>query len=114
MTDRKRIPLHDRVVVELLPVNFVGEQKTSGGIIIPIQGADSSSNLMNPVREARVLEVGPGELLYDGSIRALNVVPGDLVLVHENEVLPLKPVVDPNEAVIGIINERQILAVLHD
>lgn len=104
-------PLHDRVVVRLLPILMAGEeQKTAGGLIL-VAPADGSM-LDNPVREALVLAVGDGEVLFDGTLRQLSVTPGQRVLLHTNEVLPFKPILDPSELVEGLISERQILMVL--
>ena len=62
-------PLDDRVIVEPLEA----EDKTSGGILLP----DSAKQ--KPQR-GRVLAVGPGKLLDNGSRSALNVAKGDEVI----------------------------------
>lgn len=102
-------PLHDRVIVQILPPDFVGERKSEGGIILP--DVPNANGQANPVREATVLAVGYGEILYDGTVRDLAVKVGDKVLVHESEVLPIKNAL-PHEPIEGIISERQILAVV--
>lgn len=97
--------------MRLLPILMAGEeQKTAGGLIL-VAPADGSM-LDNPVREALVLAVGDGEVLFDGTLRQLSVTPGQRVLLHTNEVLPFKPILDPSELVEGLISERQILMVL--
>ena len=62
-------PLDDRVVVEPLEA----EEKTTGGILLP----DTAKQ--KPQR-GRVLAVGPGKLLDNGSRAALAVSPGDEVI----------------------------------
>jgi chaperonin GroES len=62
-------PLHDRIVVKRLE----GESKTKGGIIIPDTAKEK------PI-EGEVVAVGQGRILKDGSLRALEVRPGDVVL----------------------------------
>jgi chaperonin GroES len=62
-------PLYDRVVV----TRIAEEEKTKGGIIIP----DSAKE--KPV-EGKVLAVGTGRVLEDGSVRKLDINVGDRVL----------------------------------
>ena len=62
-------PLQDRILVERIEE----EQKTAGGIIIPDTAKEK------PV-EGRVASVGRGKVNDDGSIRTLDVKPGDRVL----------------------------------
>jgi chaperonin GroES len=62
-------PLHDKVVVERLEA----EAKSSGGIIIP----DSAKE--KPMR-GTVIAVGPGRVLENGEVKALEVKKGDKVL----------------------------------
>ena len=62
-------PLQDRVIVK----RIAEEEKTKGGIIIP----DSAKE--KPV-EGKVLAVGTGRVLEDGSIRKLDINVGDRVL----------------------------------
>jgi len=62
-------PLHDRVVVKRLE-----EERTSpGGIVIPDTAAEK------PV-QGKVLAVGKGKILEDGSVRPVDVKVGDKVL----------------------------------
>ena len=62
-------PLHDRVVVKRLE-----EERTSpGGIVIP----DSATE--KPV-QGKVVAVGKGKILEDGTVRAVDVKVGDKVL----------------------------------
>ncbi len=62
-------PLGDRVVVE----REEAEEVTSGGIVLPDSAKDK------PAR-GKVLSVGEGRLLDDGSRKGLQVKPGDRVL----------------------------------
>lgn len=66
--DRIR-PLHDRVIVERIE----SVEVSKGGIIIPENAREK------PV-EARVLAIGKGAILTDGSVRPLDVKAGDRVL----------------------------------
>jgi len=52
------------------------EEKSPGGIIIP----DNAKEL--PIR-GEVLAVGTGRILEDGSVRPLDVKPGDVVLFNK-------------------------------
>ncbi|MBS0209646.1 MAG: co-chaperone GroES [Planctomycetes bacterium] len=62
-------PLGDRVVVE----REASEERTAGGIVLP----DSAQN--KPAR-GKIISVGEGKLLDDGSRGALQVKVGDRVL----------------------------------
>jgi chaperonin GroES len=62
-------PLHDRVLVQPLD----GEEKTTGGIIIPDTAKEKPS-------EGKVIAVGPGAKTEDGKILPMEVKVGDLVL----------------------------------
>jgi len=62
-------PLGDRIVIR----RFEAEEKTEGGILLP----DSARN---KPQKGKVLHVGPGHLLKDGSRRPLQVKEGDIVL----------------------------------
>ena len=62
-------PLHDRVVVRRL----TGEEKTSGGIIIPDTAKEKPM-------EGEVIAAGPGARNEQGQIQALDVKAGDRVL----------------------------------
>ena len=62
-------PLHDRVVVHRVEE----EEKTKGGIIIP----DSAKE--KPL-EGKIVAVGNGKILEDGTVRKLDVKVGDTVL----------------------------------
>ncbi len=65
----KMRPLHDRIVVKRID----DEAKTRGGIIIPDTAKEKP-------QQGRVVAVGNGKLLEDGTIRPLDVHKGDKVL----------------------------------
>jgi chaperonin GroES len=65
-------PLHDRVLLRRIEQ----EGKTAGGIIIPDTAKEKPM-------EAEVLAVGPGTLDDDGDRIALDVKPGDRVLISK-------------------------------
>ena len=62
-------PLGDRVVIE----RFAAEVKSSGGLYLP-------ENAKSKPQKGKVLAVGPGKLLKDGSRKQPNLKVGDVVL----------------------------------
>ena len=62
-------PLGDRIVVR----RFEAEEKTAGGILLPDTAKDKP-------QRGKILAVGPGKLLKDGTRRPLQVKEGDTVL----------------------------------
>jgi len=93
-------PLGDRIVVR----RQEAREKTAGGILLP----DSAQN--KPHR-GKVLAVGPGRMLKDGSRRALQVKVGENILFttwagdefregRDNEVLLMR-----EEDVLAVIDE---------
>ncbi len=67
-------PLGDRVLVQRLDEEK--EQRSAGGIIIPDTAKEKPM-------EGKVVAVGPGRKMDDGSIRALDVKAGDRVLISK-------------------------------
>ena len=65
-------PLQDRIVVS----RIAEQEKTKGGIIIPDTAKEK------PV-EGKILAVGNGRVLEDGSVRKLDVKVGDRVLFNK-------------------------------
>jgi chaperonin GroES len=65
----KLTPIGDRIVVR----RSESQEKTAGGILLP----DSAKN---KPQKGKILAVGPGRLLKDGSRRALQVKIGDTVI----------------------------------
>ncbi len=90
-------PLHDRVVVRRLEE----ETKTAGGIVLPDTAAEKPS-------QGEVLAVGPGKLLDNGDVRALDVKVGDKVLFGQYGGSTVK--VDGEELL--ILSESEIFGVL--
>jgi chaperonin GroES len=62
-------PLHDRILVRRLEE----ETTTKGGIIIPDTAKEKP-------QEGRVVAIGSGKLLEDGTVRPLDVKTGDKIL----------------------------------
>lgn len=62
-------PLHDRVLIKILDT----EETTKGGIIIPDTAKEKP-------QEGKVVAVGNGKVLEDGSTKPLDVKKGDKVL----------------------------------
>ncbi|MDI9583611.1 MAG: co-chaperone GroES [Acidobacteriota bacterium] len=62
-------PLGDRVLVEPLEA----EEKSAGGIYLPEAAQEAP-------REGKVLAVGPGRILDDGSRAPMSVAVGDIVV----------------------------------
>jgi chaperonin GroES len=90
-------PLHDRVLVKRLE----SEEKTSGGLFIPDTAKEK------PI-EARVVAVGSGKILEDGSVRKPDLKAGDRVLFAKYSGSEVK--IDGEEHL--IMREDDILAVL--
>jgi len=62
-------PLHDRVIVKRIDE----EEKTKGGIIIPDTAKEKP-------QEGKIVAVGKGKVLENGSVQSLEVKVGDKVL----------------------------------
>ena len=62
-------PLHDRI----LATRIAAETKTAGGILIPDTAKEK------PV-EGKIVAVGTGRILEDGTVRPLDVKAGDKIL----------------------------------
>ena len=90
-------PLQDRVLVERLEE----ETKTAGGIIIP------DTNTEKPA-QGKIVAVGSGYRLQDGSVRELDVKSGDTVLFGKYAGTEVK--VEGKEYL--IMKEDDILGVL--
>jgi len=90
-------PLHDRVLVQRIEE----PQKTKGGIIIPDTAQEKPT-------EARVIAVGSGRVLEDGSVRPVEVKKGDRILFGKYSGSEIK--LDGEDHI--ILREEDILAVL--
>ena len=91
-------PLQDRVVVQRIDE----ETKTAGGIIIPDTHTEKPS-------QGKIVAVGSGYRLQDGSVRNLDVKVGDVVLFGKYSGTTVK--VDGKEVL--IMKEDEILGVIH-
>jgi chaperonin GroES len=89
-------PLQDRIVVKRLD----GETMTKGGIIIPDTAKEK------PI-EGRVVAVGNGKVLKNGTVRALEVQVGDVVLFGKYTGTEIK--IEGEEHV--LLREDDVLAV---
>jgi chaperonin GroES len=90
-------PLHDRVLVERVEE----ETKTASGIIIP-------DNHTEKPAQGKVVTIGSGYRLEDGSLRALDVKQGDHVLFGKYAGTEVK--VEGKEYL--IMKESDILGIL--
>ena len=90
-------PLHDRVIVKRLE----SETKSAGGIVIPDSAAEK------PV-QGKVVAVGKGKILEDGSVRALDVKVGDKILFGKYSGTEVK--VDGDELV--VMREEDVMAII--
>lgn len=91
-------PLHDRVLVERIEES---EEKTAGGIIIPDTAKEKP-------QQGKVIAVGEGKILEDGTRRPLDVKVGDHVLFGKYSGSEIK--IDDKEYL--IMREDEIYAVL--
>lgn len=90
-------PLHDRVLVKRVKE----EDKTKGGIIIPDTAKEK------PI-EGKVISVGNGRILEDGSVRKLEVKAGDKILFGKYSGTEVK--IDGEEHL--ILREDDILGIV--
>lgn len=90
-------PLHDRIIVQRLDE----EQKTSSGLIIPDSAKEKP-------QEARVLKVGSGKILDDGTRVPLEVSEGDRILFGKYSGSEVK--IDGQDYL--ILREDEILAII--
>jgi len=91
------VPLGEKVVVKRLDA----EEVTSGGVVLP-------DTAQKKPRQGRVLSVGDGRLLADGSRAGHQVAEGDRVLF--TNYAGSEVVVDGDELL--IMDEHEILAVV--
>jgi len=90
-------PLADRVLVERLEA----ENKTTGGIVLPDTAKEKP-------KRGKVLRVGDGKLLDDGTHKKMQIKKGDTVLFTSYAGTEVK--VDGKEYL--IMNESDILAII--
>lgn len=92
-------PLGDRILVKLLEE----EGKSAGGIILPDSAKEKP-------QEGKVVAVGKGRILEDGSVRPLEIKVGDTVLFAKYSGSE----VTHEEKEFMIMREEEVLAVLKD
>jgi chaperonin GroES len=90
-------PLHDRVIVKRLEL----ERTSPGGIVIP----DSATE--KPM-QGKVVAVGKGKILEDGSVRPLDLKVGDKILFGKYSGTEVK--MDGDELV--VMREEDVMAVI--
>ncbi len=90
-------PLGDRILVKLLEQ----EEKTAGGIILPDTAKEKP-------QEAKVVAVGKGRILEDGTVKPLEIKVGDTVLFAKYSGTE----VSREEKDFLILREEDILAVV--
>jgi chaperonin GroES len=90
-------PLHDKVLIQRLD----SEETTKGGIIIPDSAKEKP-------QEGKVVAVGNGRFLEDGSIKPLEVKKGDKILFSKYGGTDIS--IDGEDYL--ILSEEEILAVV--
>lgn len=100
MKEMKIRPLHDRVIVKRLEV----ESKSAGGIVLTGSAAGKSAR-------AKVLAVGSGRILENGTVKPLSVVVGNTIIFNEGYNTKTEKI--DNEEVL-IISENDVLAIVEE
>ena len=90
-------PLGDRLIVKALEA----EEKSRGGIVLPDAAKERP-------QEGKVLAVGKGKLLEDGTVKSLEVKTGDRVLFGKYAGTEVK--VEGDDVL--ILREDDILAII--
>ena len=90
-------PLHDRIIIK----REEEERKSAGGIVIP----DSATE--KPIR-GKVVAVGNGKILEDGSVRKLDVKKGDKILFGKYSGTEVK--VDGEDLL--VMREEDVMAII--
>ena len=90
-------PLHDKVLIQRLD----SEETTKGGIIIPDSAKEKP-------QEGKVVAVGNGRFLEDGSTKPLEVKKGDKILFSKYGGTDIR--IDGEDYL--ILSEEEILAVV--
>ena len=96
----KLVPLYDRVIVR----PFAVETKSEGGIVLTGSATEKSTR-------GKVLAVGNGRILDNGSIAPMSVKVGDTVIYNEGYGTK-KERIDGDDVI--ILSESDILAVVND
>ena len=91
-------PLNDRILVQRTEV----EEKTAGGIIIP-------DNAKEKPMQGRVISVGAGKSNEEGTVRPLEVKPGNTILFRKYAGSDVT--IDGKEHL--ILREDEVLAIVN-
>jgi chaperonin GroES len=94
---KKIRPLQDRLIVERID----GEDKTASGLFIPDSAKEKP-------QQGKVIAIGKGRVLEDGSVRALDLREGDRILFGKYSGTEIK--LDGSEYL--IMREDDVLGVL--
>ena len=90
-------PLNDRILVKALE----SQERTKGGIVLPDTAKERP-------QEGKVVAVGAGKVLEDGTVKTLEVKAGDTVLFGKYSGTEVK--VDDNDYL--ILREDDVLAIV--
>ncbi|GLR76750.1 co-chaperone GroES [Aliivibrio sifiae] len=91
-------PLHDRVIVERQEI----ESKSDGGIALTGSAAKKSTR-------GKILAVGKGRILENGTVQPLDVKVGELIIFSEGYDINIEKI-DGKEVL--IMSENDIIAIL--
>lgn len=91
-------PLHDRVIVK----RKEAESKSAGGIVLTGSAAGKSNR-------GEVISVGKGRILDNGTVKALDVKVGDVVVFNDGYGVKVEKI--DNEEFL-IMSESDVLAVV--
>ena len=92
-------PLADKVLVQRIEA----ENKTAGGIVLPDTAKEKP-------QRGKIVSVGTGKVLEDGTVRKMQVKKGDMVLFTSYAGTDVK--IDGKEYL--IMSESDIMAVIED
>ncbi len=91
-------PLHDRIIVKRKNI----ESKSSGGIVLTGSSVGKSTR-------GKVLAVGKGRILENGSVKKLDVKVGDIIIFNDGYGIKSEKI--DNEEVL-IMSESDVLAII--
>ncbi len=91
-------PLHDRIIVKRKNI----EAKSSGGIVLTGSAAGKSTR-------GKILAVGKGRILDDGSVKKLDVKVGDIIIFNDGYGIKSEKI--DNQEVL-IMSESDVLAIV--
>lgn len=91
-------PLHDRIIIKREEV----ESKSAGGIVLTGSAASKSTR-------GKVLAVGKGRILENGTVHPLDVKVGDVIIFNEGYGVKSEKI--DNEEVL-ILSENDVLAIV--